>query len=406
MEKVLNLPRESTMQRIAAALEHQSAMVEILAQDSLISVTSNWHEIQHLVREGLAPSVFSVGDQFIVEWKDVAANQTYSCALDIVHFGPVTLKDGEVVPGMFLQWHWSTPFAVQFNNYHPFYYCEEELPAGTYNVKFASAWSKMAKDTVVSFTLTQNVPAGGMLEGFERMADVESGTMLARSYASSKAETPIETVGITIGESGTRLAELNTTSGNTNLFNHMHTVGYGYNRWSQSAYRQWLNSDKAVGQWWEPTHIGDLRPNELFTKAGFLSGFSEDFLNVIGEVEIKTAANTVTDGGVTDITYDKFFLPSLEEEYCAPQLSGVEGEPWEYWKRALGLTTPQGSGAANANPNHIRYAINGKTSAQNVRLRSAYRGHASYVWSVYSTGYVYSGHAYYANRCAPACVIC
>ena len=40
---------------------------------------------------------------------------------------------------------------------------------------------------------------------------------------------------------------------------------------------------------------------------------------------------------------------------------------------------------------------------RNVRLRSAFRGHGSLAFSVYSSGYVGNWSAVYADRCAPAC---
>ena len=120
-----------------------------------------------------------------------------------------------------------------------------------------------------------------------------------------------------------------------------------------------------------------------------------------------TALNTVTDSGdgTTETTFDKIFLPSLQQIFNEPQLADAEGEAWEYWKRALGLTT-----YAKHHPEvyevYKTYAINAKTAAQACRLRSAYRGYANLTWSVNTGGYVGYYTAYYAGRCAPACVIC
>ena len=86
----------------------------------------------------------------------------------------------------------------------------------------------------------------------------------------------------------------------------------GYNRWSHSAIRQWLNSDADAGEWWTSQHIGDTAPAQATTTDGFMKGLDEDFLNVVQPVKVTTATNTVTDGGVIDITYDRFFLPSLD----------------------------------------------------------------------------------------------
>jgi hypothetical protein len=116
----------------------------------------------------------------------------------------------------------------------------------------------------------------------------------------------------------------------------------------------------------------------------------------------------VTDSaiGTTEDTYDTFFPASLEQEYIVPQLANAEGEYWEYWKQRLGLSSPQAQGSGGTNAMHIRYAYNAKTSAQGVRLRSAYRGNANGSWFVSTAGYANSSYAAYAIRPAPACVIC
>ena len=92
--------------------------------------------------------------------------------------------------------------------------------------------------------------------------------------------------------------------------------------------------------------------------------------------------------------------------YAKPQLAGVEGEYFEYWKSATGLTTPAAYYEAGRNPGYIHYAINAKTSAQDVRLRSANRSNSYSAWYVGATGSVTENVANYARRFAPVCVIC
>lgn len=396
--KEIDLVRDTTMQDIALSLR-------TLAGINTAEV-ANMEEIRAIVRTGNAARVFSIGDQINVPWKDVAAQKEYTVPLDVVHFGDVTLKDGEVVPGMFLQWHYATPFGIQFDNYEAFYYAAEELPAGTYYITVGSNWGTYCKQgETYSFTLTQAVPAGGQLSGFRGMPDKAASEWRVYSWASKTDLSPIETVTVTAGANGTSLGTL-AAAGNDDL-NSLHRTAYGYNRWAQSAARQWLNSDKAAGAWWTQQNDYDRAPDQLATKAGFLSGFEDDFLNVLTPVQVVTALNTVTDAaeGATETTYDKFFLPSLEQIYCKPQLAGAEGEYWEYWRRALGLTS-QASYHPTIYPEYITYAIEAKSSAQSVRLRSAYRGAGNSTWGVYAGGYVSSHYACNAWRCAPACVIC
>lgn len=169
--------------------------------------------------------------------------------------------------------------------------------------------------------------------------------------------------------------------------------------------RQWLNSKAGVNAWWTAQHKGDVKPAELATKAGFLTGFDDDFLSCLTPIKIVTAPNSISEpdkNTATEITYDKIFLPSMEQMYCTPQASG-EGDYWEYWKRASGRTSP--CGQWQTYPEMITYAIENHNSAQGVRLRSANRGYSCITWGVNSSGYVGDSYAYHSVRCAPACAI-
>ena len=136
-----------------------------------------------------------------------------------------------------------------------------------------------------------------------------------------------------------------------------------------------------------------------------MSGFEKEFLNCIQPIKVVTALNTVSDkaDGETEVTYDTFFLPSLEQMYITPQLAG-EGDVWEYWKRASGMSTKMQQWQTY--PQIRTYAIESHTSAQHVRLRSAIRDYACHAWNVSSSGGVYGNYAVNALRCAPVCVIC
>lgn len=194
------------------------------------------------------------------------------------------------------------------------------------------------------------------------------------------------------------------------VFNQLNTLRYGYNRWSKSAYRQWLNSDAAKNaNWWSSQHEGDVAPTTTYTnKPGWLYGFENRWLDIIKPVKVQTSCNTVTDGGVTDVTYDRFFLPSLEQMYGSPQAAGVEGDYWEYWKEETGLDAPSNGSSSDTNdarkiPSVVNYP---RGSAVYVRLRSAIRSYSYYVWYVANAGCLgYATVAYTAYRALPACVI-
>lgn len=396
--------KDATGQAMLSIMRRQLAVMELQAADKMAELTTNLAEIHELVRSGVAHELLDFGDRVNVTWKDTEDNQEHVAPHNIVHFGDVELEDGETLPGMFLQWHYCTPYGIPFDAPEALYYASAELPAGTYNFTIPTTWSKAVAGTY-QFTLTQAIPAGGQIGPIAQIADKDPSTWSVTTYTGPTDTTGIETVAVTSGSAGTSLGELK-PAGDGNL-NSIQRVGYGYNRWSQSAVRQWLNSAAGPGAWWTPQNNWDRPPAEAATKSGFLAGYGEDFLACIKPVKVVTALNTVTDSGdgTTETTFDKIFLPSLQQIYTEPQLADVEGDAWEYWKRALGLTAYSQHHPAVYEV-YKTYAINAKTAAQYCRLRSAYRGLAYYTWYVNAGGYVTNHSAYYATRCAPACVIC
>lgn len=191
------------------------------------------------------------------------------------------------------------------------------------------------------------------------------------------------------------------------IANHRDVFANGYNRYMHSAQRQWLNSAAGVNEWWTAQHIGDCPPSQLSSRKGFMAGLDSDFLSVINPVKIQVATNTVTDGGVIDVMYDRFFLQSLEEVYGAPQLGDIEGPYFPYWKQITGYDTQNnGSSSAPNDARKIRRINNPSGSAAYVRLRSAYRGYSYYAWYVISGGYLFSNsYASSSYASLPACVI-
>ena len=143
-----------------------------------------------------------------------------------------------------------------------------------------------------------------------------------------------------------------------------------------------------------------MKPDQADTVPGFLAGFSDDFKNALTRTKVVTYGNTVTDDGSAVVTYDKIFLPSLQEIYCSPQVSG-EGTYWPYWKERTGAKTPQA--LYRTYPLRITRDLAQHTASYFVRLRSGNRGHGSYTFSVNSSGYISYWSSITAYRCAPAC---
>lgn len=408
MPNGIDIISDTTGLRIADLLGEQNAILRVANASSIAAVASDLRTIQQIVKNGYASQLFNVGDQIIVPWRDVVADVSYSLPFDITHFKDVELQDGETVPGMFLQSHYAAPFGVQFSHQQAFYKVgEEPLAAGTYYLTFATSWGKnvVANDNVC-FTLTQDAPAGSLLVGFYGASDQVYTNWKVYVYASDR-KTILETVdSVTKEARGEYLGLWDAYGNNEYGLNGFQRTAYGNNRWSVSALRQFLNSAKGANEWWEPQTDFDIVPDQI-NKAGWLTGFGEDFLSVLGKVKVKTALNTAVNAEKDlgfDETFDKFFVPSLEERHYTPQIAG-EGETWDYWKRASESATPLRTGVAYSNM--ITYGVENHVAAQSVRFRSAHRGTAANVWSASPSGTANSyGYASLAYRFAPACVIC
>ena len=201
---------------------------------------------------------------------------------------------------------------------------------------------------------------------------------------------------------------------------------YGWNRYSMSAMRQWINSSALAGAWWTAQNEYDAEPSQASTVNGFMHGLPAGFLAMLKTVKIETCRNycdpdTVQASGTYeyDTTFDTFWLPSREEEYFTEnEPNHREGRAWQYWidrltpeatekGEALPQQTYSSAEATHALTSHIHYRLDAHSSVTGVRLRSAARNTSNHAWTVNSSGSVYYGYGSYdSTRCAPACAIC
>ncbi|MCD8206438.1 MAG: DUF6273 domain-containing protein, partial [Bacteroidales bacterium] len=404
MAETYNIPRDQTLKDLITVEEQRNAYLAVLSAASMSDVFSDYAAIQRIVRSGQAANIFQIGDQINVKWTDLSSNTEYEIPFDVVHFGEVELEDGETVPGMYLQAHYTIPNSIVFDGREAFYYAEDGLSAGTYWFTFGYTWGNMVNGESFEFTLEDDVPAGGQLYfNSDLYSGAQPGGSTIRVYSDGASTTALQSATLTQVESsdGTFLGTM-TRAFEGNLGS-LYTAARGYNRWAVSAYRQWLNSDKGVGEWWTQQSGFDRVSTDVATYPGFLTGFEEDFLNVIQPVKVTTALNTVDgmDLGTLEDTYDRFFLPALNQQNISPQLAG-EGDIWEYWQKATGSSsTISRDNVAGTYP--LFYDISDKVTARAVWLRSASRSTATSVWYVTSTGAVTNSTAYNGFRCAPAC---
>lgn len=388
-------------QMTAALLGMSSSLGVIARAQTGVVEEMDYNGIKAVVAAGNAPAVFPVGTQ-LVNTYTAKDGKAYDCPWDVVKTDDIAEGEtGTTAPAMVLQMHYASLEDIQFSAYQAFFVVPEAgLVAGTYNVKMGLDWGTNVKNgTVYQFTLTKNAPAGARLTGFYNAPDTAPTSWKVYVYKDQNKSELLETCNVSAGSAGTNLGTL-LAKPNGNL-NSLYSVCYGDNRWYKSAYRQYLNSDLPAKQWWQPQDEWDMKPDQADTVPGFLAGFSDDFKNALTRTKVVTYGNTVTDDGSAVVTYDKIFLPSLQEIYCSPQVSGEGTGYWPYWKERTGAKTPQA--LWQTYPLRITRDLAQRTVGRSVRLRSAHHGAGSSAFRVHSSGYVGNWGAINANRCAPAC---
>ena len=359
-----------------------------------VSQLKTWKDIQTVVRQGNAKNLIKPGDIFNANYK--YNGKTYTMPWHVCDVRNIKTPEGETKEAVIIQSHLVSPIEVPFDTYEAFYVAKEELPAGTYHI-VPDAWSKIKAGDVWSFTLTKPLPVGGVLCGFENVASYGTeSTYTIKSYATVSDLTEIEAVTARVGTEGTLLGNW-VAAGNAEL-NSIQRVSYGYGRWRDSFQRQWLNN-KGTG-WWKPQNEYDRPPSNVESLEGYMTGFDDEFLNVLRPFVSVTAKNNVTDGGGTEETADVFALPALEKMYITKQVAG-EGEPFTYWKEVSGKAEP--FPWYKETPELVHLDVN--NTARYVRLRSANVSGADDAWSVYPSGYVGSSSARNAFASAPLAAI-
>lgn len=403
---------DSTGQEIAKLLAQQNGYLAMLASGQRPELYKSMKEIANVVRAGTVESnskVFPIGDQIIAPWIDRdGGNKEYQVAWDIINHVPVTLATGEVVPGMQLQMHKCSAYGIQFDHQQAFMVCPDGLAAGTYNVVFGEKFGDKGANANTSwqFTLTQAVPAGGLLSGFESLPNVATTEFKVKSWAKGTDAAPMETVAVTSGASGTNLGTMALAKATDGGLNGMQQVAFGHNRWGTSALRQYLNA--AGTDWFNPLEKFSIRPDQ-YAKHGFMAGLSEDFLSAIKPVKVVTALS-ISDGSSAESedTYDTFSLLANEQINAKPQAAGVEGTLSPYWKEKVGLLKPINY-AWEAAPNQsdaFKIAAINSDSPQDIFLRSASRNNSYFIWTLSKKGQINDKPAESTLRFSPCCFVC
>lgn len=363
----------------------------------------NFRQVKRDVQTGGAEVLYPIGTQLVDAFQKNATSTALNNPWDVVHH----YANGD----MALNMRFAFPDGMPFDAPEAIYYAPEGgLAAGQYYITIGTAYGNgWIAGRHINFTLTADMDEGDQLVLSTATDNKKDPTASMAWNVYAHGSTTSKQNGVTTeSANGTELGSTSTQGvGYTNgQINAPQRVVYGYNRWSQSAVRQYLNSAAAAGSWWTPQNPWDRPPAQVATVRGFLACCSEDFVSILDEVDVVTAINTVEGStDVTETTRDKIFLPSKTQLYMNEQYT--EDELWNYYKQ---LALEAGlSGRFKDYPTVYdvikRYNLESQSSAVSVWLRSASRGRAHNAWYVNSGGHVDANNAYGALRGCPACII-
>lgn len=177
---------------------------------------------------------------------------------------------------------------------------------------------------------------------------------------------------------------------------------YGNNRWIYANIRQWLNSQAAAGQWYSAQHGQDAPPsnanvwdnyNEYQQEAGFLAGFSANFLAAL-LTTTRTVGKAQVDGGGTESCTDKIFLATCTEV-------GLSGDVTAGSKLAIFSNDASRQAKPTAEAVSKSEYTNSSLNANSPWywwLADAYASDSFYVRGVYSSGALRWDYAYNGSR--------
>ena len=303
-------------------------------------------DLQTLAKMGLAADVVAIGDEFTTSY--TYDGNEYEMPWIVTDIKDVEFEDGSTGQGVYLEAKHCTIESIQFDAPHQEVATEETAIEGLYYI--------------------------GRTDNTYTLLTLNTGDTIPYSdYTYVYHDTIRDT--------------------------YLNIYKYGHNRVSTSALRQWLNSDTNKGAWWTAPKTGYCPPSQLNSIKGFMAGLSQDFLDCVAKVKRTYYTNSVTDGSVIDVLYDKFFSATGTELYGS--VNDNEGTYFPYYKEVTGLSAPSNS----QNTGRIKYALNAKTSSLNCWAFSSNRGYSCYVWRRGAAGHLYFNGANDSYRAVPACVI-
>ena len=183
----------------------------------------NWKSVQDIVRAGLAPKFFNIGDQFVAEFDGEPF------VWDVIGIDHDIPTDKGLTHSLTIQAH-DCLLSAQFSAPQALYYADTPLSAGEHRFTL--------NNVQYTFTTSEVVPAGGQVYVSGWQTDGYVPTTIA-TYGANRT-TAVETDLV-----GTQSAGVDTLS----PVNHHTRCRYGSNNNVESAIRQWLNSEDETFVW-------------------------------------------------------------------------------------------------------------------------------------------------------------
>ena len=286
-----------------------------------------WKQIQKFTRMGIISSFFDVGDQLIVK------KNNREIVFDILGFDQETPVDTDHTHSLTLGMHYCYA-GMAFDAGEALIYCVTGLPAGDYKFTY--------KTNTYYFNMPSVAKAGSQL----KTPDQQESPSTIYVYDSATSTTASQTIKLSTTEisgaydlgtfkgNDSSLVEETTVNGATIKRNDLYRVAWGSNNWANSNIRQWLNSDKTKGNYYEPKTVFDRPSSYMSSTDGFLYGLDPELVSVLGKVKKTTQLNNIDDGSGTETTEELAFLLSMGEIGMSGYSS--QGNQYEYFKRRCG----------------------------------------------------------------------
>lgn len=301
-----------------------------------VMIPGPWDYVRRSVREGKAATDYPIGTILYDDWGNENSTAFQVVAYDN-HFDPVLTAQGYTHSMTLCELLLDD--MITMDAIEAFLYTNQAIPAGTYKFTIPNYDASYGGNKTYYFTSTSELPANSQIVmnwPYNQTPKTVAGyapTASLTAMENTTAATGWNALTLTGWVDGTSPAatDLGTIAGPTTQagsssygqMNHIHRARYGSNNYLQSGSRQFLNSDKAAGQWWTPQTVFD-RPYGSRNSAGKLTKLRSDFVSVLATPTIQSRTNryfeTTSLDGTTfalatnyDITTDKLFLLSPME---------------------------------------------------------------------------------------------